>query len=80
MDVKRVCAGVCWFVAACLTVLAFILVLAGIIVNEGEHWSSTGFVLAILAGTALVVMGVLMSIAFRGEHRNDTDRINPGSP
>lgn len=38
------------------------------------------FVLAILAGAALVVMGALMSIAFRSEHRDDTDRIKPGSP
>jgi hypothetical protein len=80
MDVKRLCAGVCWFAAACLTVLALVLVLAGIIVNAGEHWSTAGFVLAILAGTALVLMGALMSLGFRSEHHDDTDRIKPGAP
>lgn len=80
MDVKRLCTGVCWFGAACLTVLALVLVLAGIIVNAGEHWSTAGFVLAILAGTALAVMGALISLGFRSERRDDTDRVKPGTP
>ena len=80
MNMKRLCTGACWFAAACLTVLALVLVLAGIIVNAGEHWSTAGFVLAILAGIALTVMIVLMAIGFHSEHRHDTDRIKPDSP
>ena len=80
MDVRRISASVCWFAAAWLTVLAFVLVLTGFIVTPGEHWSTAGFVLAILAGAALVAIGVLMSIAFRNERRDGANRIKPDAP
>jgi membrane protein implicated in regulation of membrane protease activity len=77
---KRMCSGVCWFAAACLSVVAFILVLAGIALNAGVHWSPTGFVLTLLAGAAFVVMVALMATAFRNERRDDGNGTSSGSP
>lgn len=74
MAVNRRRAKICWFGAAWLSVIALILVLAGVSVNAGRHWSTEAFVLVILSGAALVGMAVLMTIAFRNERRDETDR------
>ena len=74
MDGKRVRLGLCWFGAAVLAVVAFILVLAGIHASAGMHWTSTGLVLLILAGATLIAMIGLIVLAFRMERRNEAGR------
>jgi membrane protein implicated in regulation of membrane protease activity len=80
MDTKRICSGLCWCLAACLTVGAFVLVLAGITASAGAAWSSTGLVLIILAGAALAGMVMLMSAAFRAERDEGSDASGSQTP
>ncbi|HSQ03529.1 MAG TPA: hypothetical protein VLN59_05820 [Burkholderiales bacterium] len=80
MDGKAVRSGLCWCAAACLTVGAFVLVLAGIMASADTQWSPAGLVLIILAGVALVGMVMLMSLAFRVEQHDGTaDSGSPGT-
>ncbi len=69
MDTTRARSGLCWFGATLLAVTAVLLVLSAMEVSAGVGWSSPGYGRLVLAGTALIAMAVLMSLAFKIERR-----------